>query len=445
MLRLAIGCACLLTAFAAHAQQDDLPAAPVVPDSPAEPASTASLEPSPAQPLTATPQASATSESPTIAAPTTPPTEPIVAATTATTANAPPASPLTADSRQVADEPKADMVDELAHSRLQITSGDVTLRFQARVIAGWEYEHKELTDAQQLLGQRDNEFDFFLNQARFTVGGNWGKPLSAELDLDFSSNHAIRDAWLNFRVARPFQVRVGQFKRPFSRIELIGAGHLPMRSRGLSNHQIVGDLGYGGRSLGAQLWGRIKSLALEWAVCASNPPPEFPGVDLHARVVVSPVKWLAVGLGGAHKIVENRATTAPDFIAGNAASADIELSVAATRFVAEAMIAQDLGLVFPSPDPLSLRNYAASIASFVTHEIELSDPWQLQPLLFGEWLDSNLEYSRSEAVRFVGGVNILWHKTALRLMPQLEVVRPLRSSEIWQESTGGYIVASAQL
>src|SRR5262249_23246119 len=141
------------------------------------------------------------------------------------------------------------------------------------------------------------------------------------------------------------------------------------------------------------------------------------------------VKWLALGVGGAHKIVENRATAAPDFIAGNAADFDFEVNVAQTRVVAEAMIAEDLGLLFPAPDPLSVRNYAASVAGFATHEIALSEPWQLEPLVFGEWLDSNLEYSRSEVVRFVGGVNILWHKTALRLMPQFEVVRPLRSGQ----------------
>lgn len=328
---------------------------------------------------------------------------------------------------------------------LEFSSGDLTLGFGVRVIGGWEYEVTKLTDAEEMRGTRPDEFGFFLNQARFTVDGSWGKALSLQLDLDFTSSDPVRDAWLNYKISRPFQVRVGQFKRPFSRLELMGAGKLPLRSRGLANDQIVGELGYGGRSLGTELWGRFKKQGVHWSVSASNPPPGVAGVDLHARLAYEPTDWLEVGAGGVHKIVENRATIPEDFIAGNGFGVDLDIHAGATHVLLDALVGENLGLSIAQPDPLAIRNNAGSFGGYVSHDLSISKRWALQPLLFGEWVDSNLEYSKSEAIRAVGGLNALWNKNALRIMPQLELIRPLRTGPVWVESTTFYVLASAQL
>jgi hypothetical protein len=43
----------------------------------------------------------------------------------------------------------------------------------------------------------------------------------------------------------------------------------------------------------------------------------------------------------------------------------------------------------------------------------------------GEWTDTDGDISQDEAVRALGGLNFLFFDEALRVMPQVEVVRPL--------------------
>lgn len=423
--------------------------------------------PAPAAPAPAT-SAPAPAAAPTAAAPSTTTAANAAEVAATTDANVNPVEPTTATTggeatatlnpRPEATEPSdgtktdegkdAKVPDAPAGSEptaLEFSSGDLTLGLGVRVIGGWEYEVTKLTDAEEMRGTRPDEFGFFLNQARFTVDGSWGKALSLQLDLDFTSSDPVRDAWLNYKISRPFQVRVGQFKRPFSRLELMGAGKLPLRSRGLANDHIVGELGYGGRSLGTELWGRFKKQGVHWSVSASNPPPGVAGVDLHARLAYEPTDWLEVGAGGVHKIVENRATIPEDFIAGNGFGVDLDIHAGATHVLLDALVGENLGLSIAQPDPLAIRNNAGSFGGYVSHDLSISKRWALQPLLFGEWVDSNLEYSKSEAIRAVGGLNALWNKNALRIMPQLELIRPLRTGPVWVESTTFYVLASAQL
>jgi Phosphate-selective porin O and P len=332
---------------------------------------------------------------------------------------------------------------------LFFSQGKYFVGFGARVIGGWEYQATERDPAQVAAGLRSNEFGWFLSQARFTVDGGWSKRVSVQLDLDFSDeDDPLRDAWLNLRVARELQLRLGQFKRPFSRLELRGAGKLPLRSRGLANDHLVGDLGWGGRSLGSELWGKVRALNLEWSVSATNPPPRHDGADLHARLAYSPSAWLEVGAGGAHKIIENSQTSAPDFIAGNAAGVDLRVKVGPLYVLVDALLGENLGSQgLLEPDPRAVRNNAASVGGYATWRIDLPANWELEPTAFGEWVDSNLEYSRSETLRFVVGVNALFHEELFRAMPQVELVRPLRSSPdaLWSARETFYLMFSAQL
>jgi hypothetical protein len=56
--------------------------------------------------------------------------------------------------------------------------------------------------------------------------------------------------------------------------------------------------------------------------------------------------------------------------------------------------------------------------------VRVGERTRLQPVVFGEYVDSNMRYAESEAVRAGGGFNILWTKH-LRIMPQVECVQPL--------------------
>jgi hypothetical protein len=349
-----------------------------------------------------------------------------------------------ATSDRTADEPAG-----AEPATLVFSLGKATIGFGARVIAGWEYQKTDLSPAEQAANLRDTEFEWFLSQARFTVDSTWGKRASMQLDLDFSDDgDPLRDAWFNYRLKRELQLRVGRFKRPFSRLELKGAGKLPLRSRGLGNDHLVSDLGYGGRSYGMELWGKVRALQLDWSVAVSNPPPNYAGVDLHARLAHEIVPEVEVGAGVVHKIAENNLTPVADFIAGNAAGVDLRINAGRLYVLLDALLAENLGLQgLLEPDARAVRSNAASFGGYVTYRIDLPADWELEPMLFGEWVDSNLEFSRSEAVRFVAGINGLWQSDVFRVMPQLELIRPLRSNadSLWVARETFYVLFAGQI
>lgn len=332
---------------------------------------------------------------------------------------------------------------------LALSAGKATLGFGARVIAGFEYQTDQLTAAEEVAMQRSTEFGWFLSQARFTIDGSWDKSVSLQLDLDFSDNDdPIRDAWMNLRLERELQLRVGLFKRAFSRLELRGAGKIPFRSRGLANAHIVNDLGYGERSLGAEFWGKVRPTGLHWTLGASEAPHVDTGVDLHARLAYAPLRWLELGGGAVHKIIENNLTAQPDYIAGNAYGVDLRVEQGPLYVLVDALKGENLGsLGLFEPDVNAIRNDALSVGGYATYRVPLLGAWQLEPMLFGEWVDTNLEFSRSEVTRFVGGINALFHEELFRLMPQVELIRPLHSDSLaqWSKREIFYILFSGQI
>jgi hypothetical protein len=71
----------------------------------------------------------------------------------------------------------------------------------------------------------------------------------------------------------------------------------------------------------------------------------------------------------------------------------------------------------------------------------------LQPVVFGEWVDADIRYNESEAVRVVAGLNLLWRKY-LRVLPQVELVRPVSpvgAGTPWVESETYYIMLSVHM
>ncbi len=313
--------------------------------------------------------------------------------------------------------------------------------FKARLMTGWAYERKRPESGQ--FGQDETEFGLFLDQARVGVDAKVHRKLRLQIEFELSSANdppaGVRDAWLDWRFAKPFQLRVGRFKRPFSRLELKGAGGLPVRGRGLGNGLLVEDMGYGERALTGQLHGRIAALDLNYALSVSNPPPNQAGADLHARVDVDVARWLELGAGIAHKIVDDSGTLREDFIAGTGYGLDARLRVAGLYVLLDALIAEDLRF--------ANRPQAGVFAGYATYDVTLTDVWALQPVLFGEWADSDLEFSRSEAVRFIAGLNALWRDSTLRVMPQVEFVRPLQvaANTLWVKNETFYVMLAGQI
>jgi hypothetical protein len=296
------------------------------------------------------------------------------------------------------------------------------VRLKARVMTGWKYD----TDRQSI--DQGNDYDengeFFLQQARLNVRAELNEYVRATVSADFSdafgASEAIpflRSAFANVRFHRLFQLRAGRFKRPMSRLELRSAGKIPFRGRGLTNELIVENMQWGDRALGVMLWGKSKPKLVEWALGVTN-ADQAPaggnarrGVDVLARMAVTPVKQVSIGVNGGYKRIEHADLSKADVFAGGA---DIRIKVAGFYFAAEGLAGQDHRI---ETDP-----FAAGITGYARYDFELPDGFVIQPIVFGELVDADLHVRTNEAVRALGGVNLIWREK-VRLMPQVQVVR----------------------
>ena len=106
-----------------------------------------------------------------------------------------------------------------------------------------------------------------IQRAQFELGGNaFSKQLTFQLKTELGQGFTfVKDGWVNYAVAPGlFEIRVGQWKRPFSRQELTGDSKLGLVDRGLVNASFAA-----GRDLGVALHNDIdKSPGIEWAAGA---------------------------------------------------------------------------------------------------------------------------------------------------------------------------------
>jgi hypothetical protein len=197
--------------------------------------------------------------------------------------------------------------------------GGANVAIESRVMSGFESLLTKPTVAQG--GPRTDEYGFFVQQARFEVEAEFDDRFSLELSaeltdglnpkisaFDINRPQYLRDAFVQARFKRELRLRLGHFKRPFSRLANTSAAKLPIRSRGLLDDELIEDARWGDRALGAMLWGKVRRPKLEWNLALMNPnwsPTQHQnGYDLLARLVYEPFKWLSVGANGGRKSVE---------------------------------------------------------------------------------------------------------------------------------------------
>ncbi len=161
--------------------------------------------------------------------------------------------------------------------------------------------------------------EFRVNRARVKVSWSQWKLIEAVVGIEakelISGNGdaaILRDVYVRVQPLRWLGLQVGQFKKPFSEIELTGRGKFPLVNRGVASDFVANQLLYGGRDIGAMLEGRIvKSIKLDYEVGVFNglgPNTKeigFGGTkDLAARLEAEPVKWLGIGADASLKIIE---------------------------------------------------------------------------------------------------------------------------------------------
>jgi Phosphate-selective porin O and P len=374
--------------------------------------------------------------------------------------------------------------------------------FSARLMTGFEVEHETPEGSQG--GDEKTDYSFFLQQARLKVKILFSKNIKLNLSADLSdaidllqelneveetktvetlaSCDAIdfigetkdlpflRNAYMNLRIHDAFQIRAGRYKQPFSRLENQSTGRLAFRGRGLSNGTIIEDARFGGRGLGAMFWGRIKKADITWHASATNPSWDVikaestNGVNALARLEWDPKKWISIGVNGGYQWYQYTEFDEDDVPGAGLAvfGGDVRFKKGGFYAAAEA-IAGGRHVVSPrhvdTGECIETRErspFAFGVTAHASYRFTVARLLDLQPVVFGEYADSDMDYSKTEAIRAVVGFNFLVGEH-LRIMPQAEIIHPLdvtngawddpiiRPVNEWEASETYYLMVALEL
>lgn len=268
------------------------------------------------------------------------------------------------------------------------------------------------------LSDQDPKAAFDLRRARlaFDLQPMWW--LAAQLDADVSKVPMVKDAYVDVGPGELLRVRVGQFKTPYSRIELTSSGRLPLVDRGLVNQELTIAAGFGGRDRGLMVHGSIASLGYAVAIHNGTATQDEvdDGKDVGARLTYKPARVLELGVSGGYLLRNARVVgVVPRRFASG--GVDLRLRLARLEVVGEALYAQD---------PLVANDVRklAGIAYAVVRGPKVSGV-SIRPVAKVEILDQNVQANRDQARALGLGLNLHFAK-ALRLMVQAE--------ELWAEA-----------
>lgn len=138
------------------------------------------------------------------------------------------------------------------------------LHLQGRVQGLFYFE----SDNDPAADERTTFSNFRLNRARLAFGGHaFRKNIKYKFQADFARGKvALKDFYVDYGATDNIIVRVGQYKRPFSRQQLNSSGKLELVTRSITDDAFLGS-----RDIGVMVHNNYeKSPDLEWAVGVFN-------------------------------------------------------------------------------------------------------------------------------------------------------------------------------
>ena len=152
---------------------------------------------------------------------------------------------------------------------LKSADGDFKLKIGARVQTRYQYDAVDgIGDTADDGSGADDKQSFSIPRARLTLKGNaYGKDLTYKFQTDFGKGLVnLKDFFANYKFSDSVHIRIGQWKRPFSRQQINSSSKLSLVDRAIT------DKLYGaGRDIGIALHNNYeKSPEFEWAVGVFN-------------------------------------------------------------------------------------------------------------------------------------------------------------------------------
>ncbi len=172
------------------------------------------------------------------------------------------------------------------------------LRVNGRLQARWTGYQTRAENRYLAPGfRRDDRAGFDMQRMRLTFSGHgYSRDLTYRLDLRMDApggyDAGIQTAWVNYRFAEALQVKLGIFKMPTVRAQMIEDGNLQFVDRAVQDAVFQFDRGLGARLWGSLLEGRVdyfldvvNSFSSFAGATISPDPPELdnnPGIVFHA-------------------------------------------------------------------------------------------------------------------------------------------------------------------
>ena len=266
--------------------------------------------------------------------------------------------------------------------------------------------------------ERDTHNEFLVKRARLKLRWRPDDWFLAVIQINVAEalelgGSILRDAYIHLSPLDQLQIRIGQFKKPFSGLALQSPAKLRVIDRGPGTGYIVEDLLYGDRDLGIRLSGRlVKSVKLDYSVGVFNGSgPSFEesdnSKDVVARVQMRPIKQIEVGANLSAKLLGDPEPKQPAWAL--AAGGDLRVGIKGFRFYAEGLAAPDYkAYVFNSAVTAEETPIAFVVLAMVSyrHKFETRMRFAVEPVFKAELLDTNKDIVADQLWVLTPGVNV---------------------------------------
>ncbi|MBI2933448.1 MAG: hypothetical protein HYY16_17525 [Planctomycetes bacterium] len=168
-------------------------------------------------------------------------------------------------------------------------------------------------------GARASSDTFFIRQARLEATFTFWKEWEVKVQTDFptgaasSTTGTLQDAWVLWKHTPEFNLRVGQFKQPFSQEETTSTRFIDFAERSALNRLVPA------RDIGVMVGGRLFDGVFDYELSVFNGQGRAildgnDEKDVAARLRLSPIQGLRVGVAGSlGRLDRVAAPTALDF------------------------------------------------------------------------------------------------------------------------------------
>lgn len=143
-----------------------------------------------------------------------------------------------------------------SHPYIRSTNGNFYVQFGGRMQLDWRSYTGEVTPPSS----------FFIRRARLEAKGHLFKHYEYKVEADFADTGSslLRDGYININYVKPFQVKFGQFKAPFSQEESQSSKYIDFVERSSVNNLAPG------RSPGLMFHGKLANNVFEYYAGAFN-------------------------------------------------------------------------------------------------------------------------------------------------------------------------------